>query len=97
MCTARTRLLDEATSALDTETESAIQENLFRASNSPRRTLVIIAHRLTTVQNCDRIIVLEGGAVCEQGSHEELLARRGRYFELAKRMDVEGDSGSTVS
>jgi ATP-binding cassette subfamily B protein len=73
-------IFDEATSALDSESERAIQQNLDRILDS--RTAIIIAHRLSTIRNADSIVVLEKGAVAEQGSHEELLARKGLYFYL---------------
>ncbi len=74
-------ILDEATSALDTETEKAIQESLAELSQG--RTTLVIAHRLATIANADRIVVVEGGQVVEQGSHAQLLARKeGRYRSL---------------
>lgn len=74
-------ILDEATSALDTETEKAIQESLAELSQG--RTTLVIAHRLATIANADRIVVVEKGQVVEQGSHVQLLARKeGRYRSL---------------
>ncbi len=73
-------VLDEATANIDSETEALIQESLERLT--ARRTSIIIAHRLATVRSANRIIVLHHGEIVEQGSHDELLALRGRYFRL---------------
>lgn len=76
-------LLDEATSALDAEAEEAVQQGLKQAMAG--RTVLVIAHRLSTVQGADQILVLEGGGIIERGSHDQLMARPGRYRELCDR------------
>ncbi len=73
-------ILDEATSSIDTRTELCIQEALRRIMQN--RTTFIIAHRLNTIRDADVIIVIDDGAIVEQGSHDELIGRRGRYYEL---------------
>lgn len=74
--------LDEATNALDAGNERAIVENLDEFYRG--RTVVVVAHRLSTVRNASRIVVLDGGRIAEQGTHYELIARRGAYFNLVK-------------
>ena len=73
-------LLDEATSALDTASERLVQDALDRLARG--RTTLVIAHRLSTIRNADKIVVIEAGRVVEQGSHDQLMARRGAYARL---------------
>ena len=73
-------VLDEATSAVDNETEAALQRSIQRISQN--RTTVVIAHRLSTIRNADRILVLENGALVEDGTHEALLEENGVYARL---------------
>ncbi|MBE0423742.1 MAG: ABC transporter ATP-binding protein [Lutibacter sp.] len=73
-------ILDEATSNLDTESESFIQKSLHILMKD--RTTFVIAHRLSTIQKADQILVIENGNIVEQGGHEELIAKQGRYYDL---------------
>jgi ATP-binding cassette subfamily B protein len=75
-------ILDEATSSIDTETEQLIQRAIERVMRD--RTSIVVAHRLSTVQNADRIIVLHHGEIREQGTHQDLLSQRGLYWKLYK-------------
>lgn len=85
-------LFDEATSALDSQSEALVQQ-AFEAitSNNDSRTVISVAHRLSTIKQCDRIFVLHRGQVVEEGTHEDLFRRRGRYYEmvLAQTLDTE--------
>jgi len=76
----RILLLDEATSSLDSESEMLIQDGL--RSLRKGRTTFVIAHRLSTIRSADQILVIEGGAIVEQGTHESLIALGGRYKQL---------------
>lgn len=78
----RVLILDEATSNLDAESEAAVQAALARLMEG--RTTLIVAHRLSTVRDADRIVVIEGARVVEQGGHDELMARRGTYHRLVE-------------
>ncbi|TNC73456.1 ABCB family ABC transporter ATP-binding protein/permease [Rubellimicrobium roseum] len=82
-------ILDEATSALDTATEADIQQELSAMGRG--RSVIVIAHRLSTVADADRIVVLENGRLVEEGPHEALLARGGRYAELWSRQTMDED------
>jgi ABC-type multidrug transport system fused ATPase/permease subunit len=73
-------ILDEATSALDAESERLVQEALEHLMTS--RTTIVIAHRLSTIRRADRIVVMVDGAIAEQGTHDQLLAKNGEYSRL---------------
>ena len=81
-------LLDEATSALDAESEEAVQRGLDQAMAG--RTVLVIAHRLSTVQEADTIVVLEHGQIVDQGNHDLLISRPGRYRDLCERQLIRG-------
>jgi ATP-binding cassette subfamily B protein len=73
-------ILDEATSSIDTETEQLIQQAIERVMRN--RTSIVVAHRLSTIQRADQIIVLHHGEIRERGTHQELLAQHGLYWKL---------------
>ena len=73
-------ILDEATSSIDTRTEKLVQEGMDALMNG--RTTFVIAHRLSTVRNSDCIMVLEQGRIIERGTHDQLIAEKGRYYQL---------------
>lgn len=75
-------LLDEATSALDYHSEKYVQETLDRASED--RTTIVVSHRMSAIKNADRIVFIEKGQVVEDGTHSELIASKGRYYEMVK-------------
>ena len=73
-------ILDEATSSLDIESEALIQKSLAELTRN--RTTIVIAHRLSTIKKADQILVIESGSIAERGNHEELIAAKGRYYDL---------------
>ncbi len=79
-------ILDECTSNLDAETERSILDVIYNQLKD--KTMLIVAHRLATVKNCDHIIVMDGGEIVEEGSHTQLLENRGKYFKLWKSQDL---------
>ncbi|MBO4584526.1 MAG: ATP-binding cassette domain-containing protein, partial [Clostridia bacterium] len=79
-------VLDEATSAVDTETESNIQRAISNIAGT--RTIVVIAHRLSTIKKANKILVISGGRLAESGTHDELLAKKGIYYNLCNDQKV---------
>lgn len=84
-------ILDEATSSLDTETERMLQEGL--EGMMAGRTTFIVAHRLSTIKSCDKIMYVEDGQILETGNHDQLMALQGKYYQLANQDKQEGDEG----
>jgi ABC transporter fused permease/ATP-binding protein len=87
----RVLVLDEATSSLDSESEALVQQALARVMAG--RTTLVVAHRLSTVRDADRIVVLDGGGVAEEGTHEQLMARGGVYRRLVEHQVIDDRSG----
>lgn len=78
-------ILDEATSALDSASESEVQKALDRAIEN--RTTLVIAHRLSTIKNADVIVVIDQGRIKEVGNHDNLMLKKGLYYELVKKQE----------
>lgn len=88
--------LDEATSALDSESELVVQEAIEKLLVAEKRTTIIIAHRLTTIRNADVIVVIAGGRVVEQGTHDELMeSATGHYRALVLKQESGLDGGDS--
>ena len=81
-------ILDEATSALDYETEGKLCSNLHEWAEN--RTVFFITHRLATIKNSDKVVLMDSGSIEEIGTHEELINQRGRYYSLYKQQDITG-------
>lgn len=93
----RILLLDEATSALDNRSEAVVQEALDSAAASRDCTVLMIAHRLTTVRNADKIIVMAKGQMVEEGSHDELMRAQGHYYRLVMKQSGGGARNQSLS
>ena len=76
-------ILDEATSSIDTQTEKLLQEGIQEMLKG--WTSIIVAHRLSTIKNCDRILYISNKGIAEMGSHEELMAKKGLFYEMSLR------------
>jgi ATP-binding cassette, subfamily B, bacterial MsbA len=87
--------LDEATSALDTQSERIVQQALEAVSRD--RTVIVIAHRLSTVRNADTIVVLQQGQIVEQGTHQDLMVLQGWYSQLEKNQGLDIVNYSTIA
>ena len=81
-------VFDEATSALDNKTQKHVSDSL----DELKCTRVVVAHRLSTVRHCDRIFVVDGGAIAEEGTYDELMEKNGLFAELVSRQRLEGES-----
>jgi subfamily B ATP-binding cassette protein MsbA len=88
-------ILDEATSALDSESEALVQSALHNLMSG--RTVLVIAHRLSTVRRADRIVVIENGTIADVGNHQELMARFGTYRRLYELQFANSDLSKAVA
>lgn len=88
-------LLDEATSALDSESEKLVQDALERAMHG--RTVILIAHRMSTIVNADTIVVVENGSVAQTGTHQELLEKSTFYSNVCSMQNIEKESEKMVA
>lgn len=88
-------LLDEATSALDYQSEKYVQETLDKVSKG--RTTIVVSHRLSAIRHADRILFIDKGQVVEDGSHEELIDLKGRYYDMVTAVNLEMESDFVVN
>ncbi|XP_061476693.1 antigen peptide transporter 1 [Rhineura floridana] len=90
----RVLILDDATSALDTESQQQVEKEIYEGVARSRRSVLLISHRLHSVEHADRILVMEDGEIREEGTHEQLMEKRGTYWQLVQRQQngAEGDS-----
>jgi ATP-binding cassette subfamily B protein len=88
-------VLDEATSSVDTETEQLIQHAIVQVLKG--RTSFVVAHRLSTIRNADRILVVSGGKIIEEGTHRELMKNKGHYHDLYRNQFIEESVNKTLS
>ena len=84
-------ILDESTSALDSESEFEIWNSIYEFRKEMNMGIIIIAHRLSSVKNCDRIIVIDNGTIAESGTHQELINLNGKYKELMGKQINDGE------
>ena len=85
-------IMDESTSALDSESEFQIWNSIYDLGKEINMGIIIIAHRLSSVKNCDKIIVVDNGIIAESGTHQELMNLNGKYKELMeKQLNVQKD------
>jgi ABC-type multidrug transport system fused ATPase/permease subunit len=94
-------IFDEATSALDSNSEHVVQQSIEELASSSSMTIIVVAHRLSTVINCDRLYVMKEGKIVEIGSHRELIKQKGYYYTLIQKQlhgsEIEDKENSTES